>query len=295
MNESTSNSPIPDFLSKKVKETKLFFLDIATPASTNPGVVCGGREHCRADYEVNRPDFPHYCVEFVSSGCATLKLGDRRPTVIDAGSLFIYGPEVPHSIVADSNEPPVKYFVDVAGENCELLFETFGLKPGVLCHTSNLRVVRQVFEDLIRNGQSRSVWRQRACDCIFELLLIEIVRSSIPHGSRQSGAYQTYQRCRDLIQERFLTLRSLGDIARACHVDGAYICRLFKRFGDISPYDYLVQLRMEYAAELLRDSGVMVKMVAAEMGFANPYHFSRVFKRVHGFSPERLARLVQRE
>jgi AraC-like DNA-binding protein len=49
-----------------------------------------------------------------------------------------------------------------------------------------------------------------------------------------------------------------------------------------------------FAAELLRNSTALVKEVAAELGFTNPFHFSRVFKRVHAMPPEYFARIAQR-
>ena len=42
---------------------------------------------------------------------------------------------------------------------------------------------------------------------------------------------------------------------------------------------------MNHAAERLQESGVLVKQAAAETGFADPFHFSRVFRRVLGMSP----------
>jgi len=42
---------------------------------------------------------------------------------------------------------------------------------------------------------------------------------------------------------------------------------------------------MNHAAERLQQSGALVKQVAEEAGFADPFHFSRVFTSVFGLSP----------
>ncbi len=295
MNTKLSQPEMPDFLAKNVSSSTVFFLDATSTPDNEKAVVCGGREHCSSNYEMDRPEFEHYCVEFVSSGEGTLTLGRRRQTWLTAGSVFTYGPGIPHRIVANPANPPVKYFVDIAGAGCLQLMQEFDLLPGTLCHVSSVQAVQAAFDSLIRHGQDRSHWRQRACDCLFESLMIEIARSAIPHGSRQSQAFATYRRCRDLIREQFLSLSSLKEIAAETHADAAYLCRLFKRFGESSPYEYLTQLRMEYAAELLHNSNALIKEVAAELGFANPFHFSRVFKRVHAMSPEHFARIAQRK
>ena len=100
-----------------------------------------------------------------------------------------------------------------------------------------------------------------------------------------SPAFATYQRCRNEINNHYLELTSLGEIASTCHVDQAYLCRLFKRFDQQSPYQYLLRLRMNYAAELLLVPGTLVKEVADKLGFEDQFHFSRTFKKVLGISP----------
>ena len=42
---------------------------------------------------------------------------------------------------------------------------------------------------------------------------------------------------------------------------------------------------MRHAAERLEQAGVLVKQAAEEVGFADPFHFSRVFRSVLGLSP----------
>lgn len=72
--------------------------------------------------------------------------------------------------------------------------------------------------------------------------------------------------------------RALGLAVRTlsarCRAElGAPPARLYARF------------RMERARRLLRDSGATVAEVAAALGFASPFHFSAVYKRVHGVPP----------
>jgi AraC-like DNA-binding protein len=50
---------------------------------------------------------------------------------------------------------------------------------------------------------------------------------------------------------------------------------------------------MNIAAEFLVEHGGLVKEVAQRVGFADPYHFSRAFKAVHGVAPRALLRYRQ--
>jgi AraC-like DNA-binding protein len=55
-------------------------------------------------------------------------------------------------------------------------------------------------------------------------------------------------------------------------------------FGE-PPARLLLKLKLRHAEELLRFREMRVKEVSAELGFANPYHFSRVFRRHYGRAP----------
>ena len=86
-------------------------------------------------------------------------------------------------------------------------------------------------------------------------------------------------------------MRSLGEVSAKCHVSSPYLCSLFRRYGDQSPYQYLLRLKMNAAAERLAQPGALVKSVADEMGFTDPFHFSRTFRRVLGISPVKFRRM----
>lgn len=52
-----------------------------------------------------------------------------------------------------------------------------------------------------------------------------------------------------------------------------------------------MRLKMNVAAVRLHAPGTLVKQVAAELGFSDPFHFSRAFKSIFGLSPEAFRRL----
>ena len=78
---------------------------------------------------------------------------------------------------------------------------------------------------------------------------------------------------------------TLEQAALGCQVNPAYLCRLFRRFDNQSPYRYLLRLKMNHAAERMKQPGAMVKQVAEESGYSDQFHFSRVFTSVFGLSP----------
>ena len=84
--------------------------------------------------------------------------------------------------------------------------------------------------------------------------------------------------------DRSLTVASL---AEKCGMSEVYFRKLFlHRFG-ISPKEYLLQKRMEYASQLLSLGEFGVAEVAELCGYGEPCHFSRAFKKRFGTAPNR--------
>ena len=146
-------------------------------------------------------------------------------------------------------------------------------------------VIRGLFEDLQTYGVSGSTRSPRLCATIVELLLLLVAETGTTMQHSNSVAWSRYEQCRQFIVDNSATIQTLEDVCETCNLDKAYLCRLFKRFSNESPYQLLTRLKMARAAELLLHSDLLAKEVAPIVGFDDPYHFSKVFKRTYGMGP----------
>src|SRR4051812_26388701 len=119
----------PDFFSRQVSAARRFYLNLKPSRRVPLSIVSGGLEHCLANYEIHRPGFPFYSLEYVVRGQGSLRLNGRG-YVLQPGIVFSYGPGISHDIVADPKAPPVKYFVDFFGGKSEEILRTSGVMLG---------------------------------------------------------------------------------------------------------------------------------------------------------------------
>lgn len=80
---------------------------------------------------------------------------------------------------------------------------------------------------------------------------------------------------------------SLKDIADAGMMSIAQCNRCFNKMLNVTPYEYLIQYRLQKATNLLKDATLNVTEISEIVGFNNVTHFIQVFKKVYGISPKK--------
>lgn len=273
------HSVSPDFVSEQVLESRYTFGDLAPSSSERFIMTCAGRETCKPDYHLRRDGFVFYAVEFIFSGRWELLIGDLRYE-LGPGSVFGYRPDSVFEIRALGKETQTKYFVDFAGVKAASALENAGLlqmEPMVVLPT---RSIQELFDQILdcQDYPKQAVLEMGTM--LTRLLLMRIGLDGRAPSGASRDSFETFQRCREYIRENFLMLNSIAEVSEACHVDRAYLSRLFKKHMDESPYQLLTRLKMEFAAEYLLNKSFSVKQVAHEVGFEDPFHFSRVFKKL---------------
>ena len=90
----------------------------------------------------------------------------------------------------------------------------------------------------------------------------------------------------EYIENNFLTERiSCERLAKLCNVSYSYLIRLFSEKYGISPKRYIIQLKINYACDLLKSGDYSVSEAARMSGFDDLYFFSRQFKEYVGMPP----------
>jgi len=85
----------------------------------------------------------------------------------------------------------------------------------------------------------------------------------------------------------------LNELARAASVSPGHLCRLFKKEVGVGPMHAARLIRVDRAATLLARTNLRIKAIAGQLGFENPFHFTRCFREAWGLSPREYRRKAQ--
>ncbi|MEO1401396.1 MAG: helix-turn-helix domain-containing protein [Cyanobacteria bacterium J06635_1] len=89
----------------------------------------------------------------------------------------------------------------------------------------------------------------------------------------------------DYIHENLRQDLSLGQLAKQAVLSKACFIRQFKKSMGISPYQYVLQCRVELAQQLLQQRYLSVEAIAVASGFKDQNHLTRTFRRLTETTP----------
>lgn len=250
------------------------------------------------------PDF-HFHDEcqlvLIAAGKGRRVIGDSIAT-FTPGELTFVGPNVPH---VWHSEPAL----DGAMAESVVLYlhpqrMLDALRP--LVDTAALAVF---FQDSVRNlsieGGKRMriqslLARMRKEDELMQLAsALQICQELLSPGNQHwlctatsANAYSSKSQARvrrvmRFIRENFRDQITLAGAADHAGMQVHAFCRFFKGLTHRTFSDFLNEVRVEHACELLRQSDAPVTSVAYECGFNNLSYFNRTFKRLQGVTPSR--------
>jgi AraC family transcriptional regulator len=139
------------------------------------------------------------------------------------------------------------------------------------------------------------LWHEfRRTDRVSSLVIEELLRVLVGEFAKQPApaAHRGRQGWLDTVTE-FIHANvrggvTLGDVARAGSVHPMHLVRAFRQRHGCSVGEYVRRCRVRWACSQLEGSEIQelsLSRLAAEAGFADHAHFTRVFKRVTGIAP----------
>lgn len=199
--------------------------------------------------------------------------GTERP--VRSGECALYPSGAWHAEESDSADPVATLFVSFRAP-----LDGTGVTIRPDRHGRMAVVAGWLWEHRLFEGALEGAWR-RSC---LELLLAEWRYCAAPADDGDEALREVRRWLARDLRRKY----ALSDLARRAGMSPSYFLVRFRRHTGLSPMAYLNRLRCREAERLLRYTAMPIKEIAAQTGFADPYHFSKRFKGLTGQSPSAL-------
>ena len=128
-------------------------------------------------------------------------------------------------------------------------------------------------------------------DLTVDALVWELLAAAAGVQRREKSAKPAWwSRVKDLLHSDFRRELRISELAAEAGVHPVHLARVFRRVCDETPGEYLQRLRVKFASEKLALTEMPIAEVAAEAGFADQSHMTRMFRRHTRTTPRELRR-----
>jgi AraC-like DNA-binding protein len=151
-------------------------------------------------------------------------------------------------------------------------------------NTANLDKIQDCFIALNRTYYEKKVgYELRLNVLLLELLDILFIETHFPPDKASNT--DKLKAAVGYIQEHYTQTIRLEKLARHLGISESRLIILFKKNTGKTPINYINQVKVNHAKDLLLNSNKTIKETAFELGFQDEFYFSRVFKKLEGISP----------
>ncbi|GGD51513.1 AraC family transcriptional regulator [Paenibacillus nasutitermitis] len=254
---------------------------------------------------------PHYELIVVAEGPVYLQVGERQ-MVLKSGETLLLKPWEQHSSLKQTetgrffwvqftSEPPLLELdgSTIFSEDLNIVHalpnelrtssrpDVDGLLIPRQFRLSNRYRLMTVFERLIEEfNEPEGYFRYRMSLILGGML--ELIADELRQSSNEFNVpvpFLTFRKIVNYLDETYAQNVRKEAIERSLERKYEYICQVFKKYAGITIVTYIQQLRIQRAKYLLANSVASLQEIAAEVGFEDPFYFSRVFKKIEGISP----------
>lgn len=102
---------------------------------------------------------------------------------------------------------------------------------------------------------------------------------------QKKGGFDQVRPALEYIRNHYASPMKISEIASVCHISESHFRRLFEESIGMTPVEYLNQVRVRKACDLIKKTGNSMEEIAVKVGFTTTSTFNRNFKRITGTSP----------
>lgn len=209
-----------------------------------------------------------------------------REWKIGRGDLLYCAPMTNHSYGADARRPWTIYWIHVAGPEMTTYSDMLGLtETDPVLHVGVRPRAVSLFQTVFHFLKPPMTEAQMAALAGAGRLLLSSLAIKEEQQTVKESVGVGIRKVLEAMEENIGERTEIEKWAGIFGSSMSHFQRQFKHATGESPYAYFLRMKMDKACSYLIGSPLSAKEIAFRLGFTDPLHFSRVFRRITGHSP----------
>lgn len=239
---------------------------------------CCGITYPTSKYYIKRSPCQIFVLEHVVSGKGYVIVNGTKH-IVKAGDTYLLKPTENCEYYADKNDPYKKIWVNFRGPIAYELVTQYKLQDTVYKKVNLCPVFEKLFKiEELSTDLDKINFKLTSIITEMLMLLAESKNTTKPVSEM---AVLIKDSLDSYISQSF----SLDIIAKELTTSKAEVIRQFKRAYNLTPYQYLLKIKINQARIMLENGTYSIIEIANHLAFNSPYHFSEIFKEKIGMTP----------
>lgn len=144
--------------------------------------------------------------------------------------------------------------------------------------------IKSLFDDTEKVWMRNKADSKAQCKSLFYKIVSAVIKQEVYYSSSQN--YKKISDAVDYLHAHYLedTFR-IEQLFNIANVSPKYFETLFFNEFKMTPKEYVISLKIKLAKQLLQSEKYSISDIAAQLGYCDAYHFSKVFKSKTGYTP----------
>jgi AraC-like DNA-binding protein len=240
---------------------------------------------CRGhSYGPHRPDgipfryFEFYDLSHMFDGDGWYVVADGKIREVEKGSGILVTPGFKHKY-SGNRKPYIEDAISFYGPLADYLFNCGIIKNGIVKIGTGRRLL-SIIELALDNAKDSQI----KANLELQKLLIDLYFENKSSLISENPAFMQLIEEIKKSPEKYWNLEAMADF---CGLSISQLNRIFQKETGMTSKNYIDNFKMQLASEMLAKNTMTVKDIATKLGYSDPYHFSRRFKEIKGFSPQK--------
>lgn len=226
-----------------------------------------------------------YQLLYIAAGKAYFTFNGKEE-MVPAGHMVLYRPKEMQKYVYYGKDQTEVYWVHFTGRDVKMILRQYGIpEKEHVFYTGNSPAFHRIFREMIQELQIARPHFQEMLAMQLRELFILISRQNVPGKKINLYTMAEMEQATHYFSEHFNDAISIEDYAASRHMSACWFIRSFKQYNGITPMQYVLNIRIANAQNLLLTTSNNITEIAAIVGYDNPLYFSRLFKKQTGVSP----------
>lgn len=225
-----------------------------------------------------------YQIVYISEGKGRVELGaGGKPQEIRGGQVFVLFPNVWHRYAPEPAVGWTEHWVECKGTSFDMARNAGLLDQNrPIFRNPNIGAIDTSFEEIHRLAEVDAVGNQPILSML-GLKLLAILAG--PRNANEDNTNQLVNTVRMLLLERCAENRPMEEFADEMNVSYSNLRRTFREHTGMSMKEYQMAVRIQKAKDMLDNTDLSIKGVAARLGFSSAFHFSNQFRKAVACPP----------